>query len=1075
MLRFAKTTLPGYTGAIVGIVIATWVRVALDAILGDLFPFTTLFLAVMVVAALAGRGPALIAVVFGAVLSARFLLPPRDSFAVEGLANQFGMMLYVVVGVGIALLGGALREARLHAENLARESDRQSRELRSSETRLRLFVEHAPAAVAMLDRDMRYLLVSRRWLSDFDLGDIELTGRSHFEVFSSIPDRMKDASKRCLAGAVERGEEDPYLRPDGGEEWHRWECRPWRDDQGQVGGIIIFVEIVTEQVRNRKFLRENAETLAGIGSATVDNIYVVDREERYRFVSEGGARVMGFEPSEIVGKHWSELGIAPEVMRVFIDQFQEVLNTGRPAQHDAPFVSASGETREFSYTVAPIAREGERPNAVVVVSHDVTEYKVAERERLELLKKLETQYAFLNAVLSQVPAAIVVSDAQTGQILLSNDEAHRIVRHRYQAGKTLDDYGTTYLLEARRPDGTLYKSGEWPLVRAQTGQIVVGEEMELHLNDGSRVTIRVNAGPIRVGDELVAAVVAYHDISDRKATEQAVRFLADASASLAGLVDYETTLQKVASLAVPNFADWAVVDMVQEDGTIKRLAVAHADPSKADLAFEVHRRFPLDRSDARGAANVLKTGRSDFVHEITDERLVASARNEEHLRLLRELGLRSYLAVPLNLRGETQGVLGFASAESGRLFTESDLAIAEDLAARATIAIENARLYEELKRADRMKNEFLATLAHELRNPLAPIRNALHLMKGASAEQASFEPDRAMAERQVVHLTRLIDDLMDVARISRGKIELHKEILNLVTVVHQAVATSRQQIEARGHRLIVSLSEEEIRLEADPTRLEQVLWNLLNNAAKYTSPGGQIELSLVRDGQEALIRCKDSGIGIKPELLSRIFEMFHQVEEHKHHAGGGLGIGLGLAHALVEMHGGSISARSDGPGKGSEFLVRLPIIASTFAASVPTASPGAARVASVIERRVLVVDDNEDAAESLAMILTRLYGQDVRIAHDGQSALDVADRFLPELLLLDIGLPRMNGYDLAKAIRGRPWGRQAVIVALTGWGQEEDRRRAEAAGFDRHFVKPVDPAELERLLDELGRGPITAT
>jgi signal transduction histidine kinase len=688
---------------------------------------------------------------------------------------------------------------------------------------------------------------------------------------------------------------------------------------------------------------------------------------------------------------------------------------------------------------------------------------------LDLLKELERQNAFIHAVLSQVPAAIVVADAATGKLLLSNDESHRIVRHEYHAGRRLEDYGTNHILEAFRPDGSRYVSGQWPLDRALRGETIVKEEIELVLRDGPRITIRVNAGPIQVGAEVVAAVVAFHDITDRKAIEQTARFLASASATLAGLVDYESTLQKVAGLAVPTFADWASVDMVEPDGQLRRLAVAHVDPAKIAMALELGRRYPPDPEAPHGVWNVLRTGRSEIMSEIPDALLVAGARDEEHLRIIRELALKSFICTPLSVRGQILGVLTFVAAESGRRYSEHDLKVAEDLASRAAIAIENARLYNQLKEADRSKDEFLATLAHELRNPLAPIRNVLSLMR-ESANGDQFGPERAMAERQVLHLTRLIDDLMDVARISQGKMKLHKQVVNLATIVNQAVETARLQIESRRHQLTVSQPGEAIRLEADPTRLEQILWNLLNNAAKYSEPGSRINLMVEPAGAEVVIRVRDTGIGIKSEMLHRIFGMFVQVGEHKDHAQGGLGIGLSLVRTLVEMHGGSINAHSDGPGQGSEFVVRLPILTTLPAEETVPRTP-APKQECMPCRRILVVDDNVDAAESLAMLLTQFHGQDVQIAYDGPAALNAAEEYRPEVMLLDIGLPRMNGYAVARAIRERPWSEKVVIIALTGWGQDGDRRCSKEAGIDHHLVKPVELAELLKLLAELPVGP----
>jgi CheY-like chemotaxis protein len=376
---------------------------------------------------------------------------------------------------------------------------------------------------------------------------------------------------------------------------------------------------------------------------------------------------------------------------------------------------------------------------------------------------------------------------------------------------------------------------------------------------------------------------------------------------------------------------------------------------------------------------------------------------------------------------------------------------------------------EVLKDADRRKDEFLATLAHELRNPLAPIRNALHLMGRVEGDIRGVEADRAMAERQVAHLARLIDDLMDIARISRGKIELRKEAVDLAAVIQRAVESARSSLEERGHSLTVTLPDAPVRLEADQTRLEQVFWNLLNNAAKYTDPAGQIRLTAERSGDEVVVRVRDTGIGIEPEMLSKVFEMFVQAGRRSDRSQGGLGIGLSLVKTLVEMHGGGIEAHSEGPGTGSEFVIRLPVLTGPAEERAGPEREAPRRPDQVRPGlRLLVVDDNVDAARSLARLLTRLHGQDVRVAHDGPSALAEAEAFRPEIILLDIGLPGMDGYEVARRLRCLPEFARTFIVAMTGWGQEEDRRRSHEAGFDRHLVKPVDPEDFERLLAENG-------
>ena len=407
----------------------------------------------------------------------------------------------------------------------------------------------------------------------------------------------------------------------------------------------------------------------------------------------------------------------------------------------------------------------------------------------------------------------------------------------------------------------------------------------------------------------------------------------------------------------------------------------------------------------------------------------------------------------------------------GRVVTDENgrpvrlIGVGMDITERKRLEGELQQRVAELAEADRRKDEFLATLAHELRNPLAPIRNALLLMKRPSKDGFDHESERLMAERQVAHLTRLIDDLMDVARISQGKIELREERLDLLAVVRRAVETAGPSIRDKNHRLIVSLPDQPIFLDADMTRIEQVLSNLLGNAIKYTEHTGQIELTLEQRGAEVEVRLRDNGIGIPPEMLPRIFDMFVQADQSSKRAEGGLGIGLGLVRTLVTMHGGTIEAKSEGLGKGSEFLVRLPVVVEQpepvprNGSVDPAAGPGTVEAP---RRRVLVVDDNVDAAQSLARLLSRLYDQDVRVAHDGYRAVALAEEFRPEVVLLDIGMPGMDGYEVARRLRARPDLQDVTIIALTGWGQEGDRARTKEAGFDIHIVKPVDPDELYR-------------
>jgi PAS domain S-box-containing protein len=371
---------------------------------------------------------------------------------------------------------------------------------------------------------------------------------------------------------------------------------------------------------------------------------------------------------------------------------------------------------------------------------------------------------------------------------------------------------------------------------------------------------------------------------------------------------------------------------------------------------------------------------------------------------------------------------------------------------------------EKLKEADHRKDEFLATLAHELRNPLAPIRVALEFLHRADGDHALIERARNVMDRQVGQMVRLVDDLLDVSRISSGKLQLRKERIELAGVVQTAVETARPLIDASAHELTVSMPTEAILVDADPARLAQVVANLLNNAAKYTEKGGHIWLTVDRRGDRVVLSVRDTGIGIPADQLGGIFQMFAQITPALERSQGGLGIGLSLVKGLVELHDGTVEARSGGAGKGSEFSVELPIAAAvTLASEQPEPATFEEQVRAVGKRRVLVVDDLQDAADSWAMML-QMMGHETRTANDGVEAVQAAAAFRPHMVLLDIGLPKMNGYEVARRIRSESWGADVVLVALTGWGQAEDKRRSLEAGFNHHLTKPIDPAALQDLL-----------
>jgi signal transduction histidine kinase/DNA-binding response OmpR family regulator len=395
----------------------------------------------------------------------------------------------------------------------------------------------------------------------------------------------------------------------------------------------------------------------------------------------------------------------------------------------------------------------------------------------------------------------------------------------------------------------------------------------------------------------------------------------------------------------------------------------------------------------------------------------------------------------------------------------------DDRGGRAGVAIAAMEITDlkqaesALREADRRKDEFLATLAHELRNPLAPIRNAIQILHLKGSTREDWQSAADVIDRQSRQMTHLVDDLLDISRITRGKLALRMQPVKLREAIEGAIETSRPLIGARGHQLKVELPEEDLILNGDLTRLSQILSNLLNNAAKFTELGGTISLAAKRDSGGVLIAVKDNGIGIPAEVMPRVFQMFAQFDGHIERSQGGLGIGLQLVKSLVEMHGGTIEASSAGAGQGSEFVVRLPLLLSSTVNAIDP--PVAIETAANGRLRVLIVDDNRDNVESLRLLLV-LMGHNVRVALEGLEGINVANEFRPDVVLLDIGMPNLDGHEVCRRIRARDWGRDMVLVAQTGWGQEEDRRRTQAAGFDYHLVKPIDHASLTAVFAKIG-------
>ncbi|HXU07838.1 MAG TPA: PAS domain S-box protein [Blastocatellia bacterium] len=634
----------------------------------------------------------------------------------------------------------------------------------------------------------------------------------------------------------------------------------------------------------------------------------------------------------------------------------------------------------------------------------------ARRRQYELRDQVEAQ-ALLAAIIQSSGDAII-SKTLNGIILSWNAGAERLFE--YSADEAIGQPITLIIPPER------YDEERAILERLVRGECIEQFETVRVAKSGRRLDISLTISPVRdnTGAVIAASKVA-RDVTDRKRAQQALleseerfRFLAETIPSIVWTAAPDGTLTYVnrrwleysAPNSEQNSPGWAELVVHPDDSERCMTEWAEALREGKEYAIEVrHRRY-------------------DGV-------------------------FRWFMTRAVPLRDSVGRIVSW-------------FGVTNDIQ-------DQKEMQEHLQEMDRRKDEFLATLAHELRNPLAPIRNSLQFLRLAGADHTATERAAEIIDRQVNHMVRLVDDLLEVSRITRGKIELRKEAVDLAEIIDMAVETSRPLIEAAGHRFAVSLPQEPVTLEVDCVRVSQVIANLLNNAAKYTDAGGQIWVTAFAESREVIISVRDTGVGISADMLPKVFDMFTQIGCSLDRSQGGLGIGLTLSRSLIELHGGRIDARSGGAGRGSEFVIRLPLARVDESVKLPL--PGSRtdedRAGGSQSRRVLVVDDNVDSAESLALWL-RLVGHEVRLVHEGLAALQEARVFMPEIVVLDIGLPDIDGYQVAELLRKEPGLEGTLLIALTGYGQDEDRQRCYDAGFDEHLIKPVDPALLEALLSD---------
>jgi PAS domain S-box-containing protein len=764
--------------------------------------------------------------------------------------------------------------------------------------------------------------------------------------------------------------------------------------------------------------------------------------------------LLGYRYDEYVGHNITEFVCDPSELDVLFDHLarNETLHN-----HEVRFRAKDGSTKHVSVSSNAYWRGGKFKHTRCFLRD------VSDRKRIEC--QLRDSKRRFSAIFNQVTAGIAETDL-TGQFVLVNDRYCSIVGRRREELLALtmqeithpdDAPGSVELFERMVQTGTPF-TVEKRYVRPDGTLLWLHNTMSLLCDEDGRPEY---------------AVAISTDITHRRRAEERQLVLAAANAGLAGSVDCQQALSVVAKVVVPSLADCCAI-FVMPGGPLRAVEVSHnsAIPG-VDLQELVNDYRPSCSCPDHPISAVLREGEPIRLNSITDQEVEMFAASPRQRELWDRLGVRSVLVVPLTARGRQLGALGLGARDPQR-FDEADAVTVAEIGRRLALAVDGAALLESERRArceaeaaNRSKDEFLAMLGHELRNPLSPVLGALHLIRLRCGEAAGIEC--AIIERQVRHLVRLINDLLDVSRLTRGKIELHKQPANLASLLAKAIEIAKPLFDEKQQEFITAdLSDRELWIEADEQRLVQAVANLLTNAAKYTAPGGKIEMSTTCADNAAVLRIRDNGVGISPHLLPRLFDLFVQGERSLDRSQGGLGLGLALVHRVITMHGGTVTAASDGPGRGSEFSLTLPLVARPLVqeqnrSHTPTCDVHAGR------RRILVVDDNRDAATTLAAALSAS-GHVARAAFEGPTGLVAARDLLPEVALLDIGLPAMDGYELARRLRELPGLASVKLVAVTGYGQSADRLRSENAGFDAHLVKPIHPDQIERVLSALFAG-----
>jgi PAS domain S-box-containing protein len=1057
--------------------------VLMDAPLADATPYQVLLPFVALAAWFGGTGPGILTTV-GCTLWA---ITHSDG-DVASLHQQLELVLFFPIGAFIAGLCGSLGKAREVAQTTANQ-------LAISQQRYQSIVETASEGIWMTDTDFKTIFVNARMASLLGTTPDDMLGR---KVNDYLFPEDQDVPALNVAHNLGQGHyntESRYRHSSGEPIWFLVNVSLQQNAAGQLTGYLALHTDITERRRQSQELKRSNDRFERATKAVAGYIYEQDLKTDTIFRSSGFMDVLGYDPTRIPNtQQWWREQLNPADLPHFEAMAQISHTQGEQFSLEYRARHADGSYRWLWDRGLVIRDEDGGIQCVVGSVSDIS----ARRSMEMALRESEANFRQLADSMPQ----IVWSSNPRGVPDYFN---RRWYEYSGQADGTV---GSGSWEAFHHPEDAARVRSEWE--NAMASAVPFRAQIRLRDKHGGYRWFLCRANPVfdGTGEQIVRWFATATDIDEQKHAADSQTFLANVGVLLGGSLDPQITLEQVTRLAVPHLGDWCFVALKNSEGVPEMVAAAHRSTEKLAAFWKRHTKYGFVNSATQGFPWVIRTGQPEIVEQTNEQMWRETIPQEEYRQEIREASHRSTMIVPLEVRGQILGAIGFSYAETDRHFSESDLPLAQELARRAAIAIENARLYRQLQDADRRKDEFLAMLAHELRNPLAAISGARSLMDELLEGEAKIitGTPRAILERQISQLSRLVDDLLDVSRITRGKIELRRKHVDFCDIVRNALDGVRPLILSRRHNLQVELPQGPVPVDADPARLGQIVSNLVTNAAKYTDPSGQITVSLGVSGHEAILRVRDNGTGLSPEMLQSIWGLFVQSDRTLERSQGGLGIGLTLVKSLAEMHGGRVGASSEGLGQGSEFFVALPLLApqpeteqqtlrqpvsnsipetgaleseisvskakresnvpskTTSNSSTSNASISNASTSKAPKSRILVVDDNEDAAMMLCAYLESC-GHDVQVAHDGAQGLILACGWQPDVALLDIGMPGMDGYEVARKLRTLPEGVGMRLIAVTGYGQPADRDLAIEAGFNFHLTKPVDIEELKRMIE----------